>query len=50
MYEIVCTTVNGLHRIRLGDVIKVTGYFNSVPKYILIDRYINISNLSNMSE
>ena len=40
MYEIVCTTVNGLHRLRLGDVIKVTGYFNSVPKYILVDRYV----------
>lgn len=37
-YEIVLTTVGGLYRYRLGDIVKVTGFFNSTPKVAFVCR------------
>ena len=30
-YEVIITTVSGLYRYRLGDVVKVVGFYNSTP-------------------
>ncbi|OIW02323.1 hypothetical protein TanjilG_11217 [Lupinus angustifolius] len=37
-YELVMTTRTGLYRYRLGDVIKVTGFYNSIPELKFIRR------------
>lgn len=38
MYEVVATTYRGLYRYRLGDVVKVVGFYNSSPKVQFITR------------
>ncbi|CAL0318067.1 unnamed protein product [Lupinus luteus] len=40
-YEIVITTRAGLYRYQLGDVVKVTGFYNSSPEF----KFIRRSNL-----
>ena len=42
-YEVVVTTVNGIYRLRFGDIIEVVGHFNSVPKYILKGRSVPVT-------
>ncbi|PUZ58716.1 hypothetical protein GQ55_5G530100 [Panicum hallii var. hallii] len=37
-YEVVMTTFTGLYRYRLGDVVKVTGFYNSTPKLKVVCR------------
>ncbi|MCL7039223.1 hypothetical protein MKW94_004033 [Papaver nudicaule] len=37
-YEIILTTYAGLYRYRLGDVVKVTGFYNSTPELQFICR------------
>jgi hypothetical protein len=37
-YEVVLTTFAGLYRYRLGDVVKVTGFYNSSPQLSYICR------------
>ncbi|TVU22907.1 hypothetical protein EJB05_32628, partial [Eragrostis curvula] len=37
-YEVIMTTVAGLYRYRLGDVVKVTGFYNSTPKLKFVCR------------
>ncbi|CAL4978637.1 unnamed protein product [Urochloa decumbens] len=39
-YEVVMTTFAGLYRYRLGDVVKVTGFYNSTPKLKFVCRGI----------
>ncbi|XP_010914349.1 probable indole-3-acetic acid-amido synthetase GH3.6 [Elaeis guineensis] len=38
MYEVVATTYRGLYRYRLGDVVKVVGFYNSSPQVQFITR------------
>lgn len=38
MYEVVVTTYRGLFRYRLGDVIKVVGFYNSSPQIEMVMR------------
>ncbi|KAM0948558.1 putative GH3 family protein [Dioscorea sansibarensis] len=38
LYEIVVTTYRGLYRYRLGDVVKVIGFYNSSPEVKFITR------------
>jgi len=45
-YEIVLTTISGLYRYRIGDVITVSGYYGQIPKIKFSHRanvYINIA-------
>lgn len=44
-YEIVLTTVNGLYRYRLGDIVKVTGFYNSTPKIKFLFRKNMLLNM-----
>ncbi|KAH7293622.1 hypothetical protein KP509_28G033700 [Ceratopteris richardii] len=37
-YEVLLTTYGGLYRYRLGDVVKVTGFFNSSPQLAYVCR------------
>lgn len=37
-YEIVITTFGGLYRYRLGDIVRVTGFFNSSPQLAFVCR------------
>ncbi|XVE73741.1 hypothetical protein DITRI_Ditri11bG0142900 [Diplodiscus trichospermus] len=37
-YEIIITTFAGLYRYRLGDVVKVTGFYNSTPELKFVCR------------
>ncbi|KAJ1281966.1 hypothetical protein BS78_03G013600 [Paspalum vaginatum] len=37
-YEVVMTTFTGLYRYRLGDVVKVAGFYNSTPKLKFVCR------------
>ncbi|KAK3146749.1 hypothetical protein QOZ80_3BG0271340 [Eleusine coracana subsp. coracana] len=37
-YEVVMTTFTGLYRYRLGDMVKVTGFYNSTPKLKFVCR------------
>jgi auxin responsive GH3 family protein/jasmonic acid-amino synthetase len=37
-YEVVMTTFAGLYRYRLGDVVKVSGFYNSTPKLKVVCR------------
>ncbi|TVU46187.1 hypothetical protein EJB05_05706, partial [Eragrostis curvula] len=37
-YELVMTTFTGLYRYRLGDMVKVTGFYNSTPKLKFVCR------------
>ncbi|CAD6240613.1 unnamed protein product [Miscanthus lutarioriparius] len=37
-YEVVMTTFAGLYRYRLGDVVKVAGFYNSTPKLKFVSR------------
>ncbi|CAL4959033.1 unnamed protein product [Urochloa decumbens] len=39
-YEVVMTTFAGLYRYRLGDVVKVAGFYNSTPKLKFVCRGI----------
>ncbi|CAL5437060.1 unnamed protein product [Camellia sinensis] len=38
MYEVVVTTYRGLHRYRLGDIVKVVGFYNSSPQVEFVAR------------
>lgn len=38
MYEVVVTTHRGLYRYRLGDVVKIVGFYNSSPRVQFITR------------
>ena len=44
-YEIVLTTVNGLYRYRLGDIVKVTGFYNNTPKIQFLFRKNMLLNM-----
>ena len=44
-YEIVVTTFNGLYRYRLGDVVKVIGYYNQSPKIKFLYRKNQLLNM-----
>eukprot|EP00250_Pteridium_aquilinum_P019652 c24515_g1_i1 orf=187-1296(-) len=37
-YELVVTTVAGLYRYRLGDVIRITGFFHALPQFAFVRR------------
>ncbi|KFK29982.1 hypothetical protein AALP_AA7G202400 [Arabis alpina] len=37
-YELVATTYSGLHRCRVGDILQVTGFYNSAPKFKFVRR------------
>uniref|UniRef100_M4E3Q3 Uncharacterized protein n=3 Tax=Brassica campestris TaxID=3711 RepID=M4E3Q3_BRACM len=37
-YEPVVTTFSGLYRYRVGDVLRVTGYYNNAPKFRFVGR------------
>ncbi|KAE9605716.1 hypothetical protein Lal_00025494 [Lupinus albus] len=37
-YEIVLTTAAGLYRYKLGDVVKITGFYNSTPEFHFVRR------------
>ncbi|KAH7293623.1 hypothetical protein KP509_28G033800 [Ceratopteris richardii] len=37
-YEVLLTTYGGLYRYRLGDIVKVTGFFNSSPQLAYVCR------------
>ncbi|KMT09779.1 hypothetical protein BVRB_6g127590 [Beta vulgaris subsp. vulgaris] len=37
-YELVVTTQSGLYRYRVGDVLHVTGYYNSAPQFKFVRR------------
>lgn len=45
-YEVVLTNYAGLYRYKLGDVIKVTGYFNSCPEVIFLYRKNQLLNMA----
>ena len=45
-YEIVLTNFAGLYRYRLGDVVKVTGFFNACPEVIFLYRRNQILNMA----
>ncbi|KAL6955222.1 hypothetical protein U1Q18_046347 [Sarracenia purpurea var. burkii] len=38
MYELVVTTYRGLYRYRLGDIVKVVGFYNSSPQIEFVTR------------
>ncbi|KAJ8622585.1 hypothetical protein MRB53_031114 [Persea americana] len=38
MYEVIVTTYRGLYRYRLGDIVKVTGFYNSSPQIEYVTR------------
>lgn len=44
-YEIVVTSFNGLYRYRLGDVVKIIGYYNKSPKLIFMYRKNQLLNM-----
>lgn len=44
-YEIVLTTVNGLYRYRLGDVVRVVGFYNNTPKITFLFRKNMLLNM-----
>ncbi|MDO5516455.1 MAG: GH3 auxin-responsive promoter family protein [Clostridium sp.] len=44
-YEIVITTFNGLYRYRLGDVVKVSGFYNQSPKIKFLYRKNQLLNM-----
>lgn len=44
-YEVVITNNSGLYRYRLGDVVKVSGYMNEIPKVEFCYRVSQILNL-----
>ncbi|KAB2032641.1 hypothetical protein ES319_D05G388800v1 [Gossypium barbadense] len=37
-YEVVVTTLAGLYRYRVGDILKVTGFHNKSPKFQFVER------------
>ncbi|KAK6946028.1 GH3 family [Dillenia turbinata] len=37
-YEIVVTTYSGLYRYRVGDILRVTGFYNSAPQFRFVRR------------
>lgn len=37
-YELVITTYSGLHRYRVGDILRVTGFHNSAPQFHFVRR------------
>ncbi|XP_057473653.1 LOW QUALITY PROTEIN: probable indole-3-acetic acid-amido synthetase GH3.6 [Actinidia eriantha] len=41
MYEMVVTTYRGLYRYRLGDIVKVVGFYNSSPQVEFVTRAPN---------
>lgn len=45
IYEIVLTNYSGLYRYRLGDVVKVVGYYNNSPKIEFLYRRNQILNM-----
>ncbi|MGB9825556.1 MAG: GH3 auxin-responsive promoter-binding protein, partial [Desulfofundulus sp.] len=45
-YEVVVTNYAGLYRYRLGDIIKVTGYFNNSPVIEFLHRKGQLLNLA----
>lgn len=44
-YEIVVTNLNGLYRYRLGDVVKVVGFYNNSPKIEFLYRKNQLLNM-----
>ncbi|WP_294376678.1 GH3 auxin-responsive promoter family protein [uncultured Clostridium sp.] len=44
-YEIVLTTINGLYRYRLGDIVKVTGFYNDTSKIKFLFRKNMLLNM-----
>ncbi|KAK6121480.1 hypothetical protein DH2020_044780 [Rehmannia glutinosa] len=37
-YEVVITTYSGLYRYRVGDILRVTGFYNSAPQFQFVRR------------
>ncbi|MBA0833207.1 hypothetical protein Goarm_017536 [Gossypium armourianum] len=37
-YEVVVTTLAGLYRYRVGDILKVTGFYNKSPQFQFVER------------
>lgn len=37
-YEVIVTTVAGLYRYRLGDVIRITGFYHALPQFAFVRR------------
>ncbi len=45
-YEVVLTNLSGFYRYRIEDVVKVTGYYNELPKVTFCYRLNQIANIS----
>ncbi len=45
-YEVVVTTVAGLYRYRMGDIVKCVGYYNQSPMIEFSDRQGSLLNIS----
>ena len=44
-YEVIITTVSGLYRYRLGDVVKVVGFFNNTPLLEFLYRQVMLQSV-----
>ncbi|CAA0830959.1 Probable indole-3-acetic acid-amido synthetase GH3.1, partial [Striga hermonthica] len=44
-YEVVLTTPAGLYRYRLGDIVRVTGFYNSAPQFRFVRRKDVVLNI-----
>ncbi|CAA0835978.1 Probable indole-3-acetic acid-amido synthetase GH3.1 [Striga hermonthica] len=44
-YEVVVTTLSGLYRYRLGDIVRVSGFHNSAPKFRFVRRKDVVLNI-----
>ena len=38
-YELVVTGKDGVYRLRMGDIVKITGFFNKAPIFQIMYRY-----------
>ena len=45
-YEIILTNLSGLYRYRIGDVVRVTGYYKETPKITFMYRLNQIANIT----
>ena len=47
-YELLITNIDGLYRFRLGDVIKVVGFYNKSPIIEVRFRYVSVNKALKM--
>lgn len=46
VYELVVTTFSGLYRYRTGDLIRITGFLDTIPRFEIIGRTSQILNIA----